>query len=109
MNVRTASLRQAYTLAAVGVPMLVVYGMAQTFLGLVLIRSQPELKLVTEPYLLLLGLVLHVQWRKVSLTFQANSLRRPWWIALADCLSFVITFWALSVLAEAFFHEAKLL
>ena len=101
-----ASLQQAYVLAFFSLPVLLVYAAAQSFLSFLLGPEHSDLKLVLEPNLLLLGLILHVQWRKVSNAFLAHDLRRPLWMAVADCLSFVITFWALWVLAEAFLREA---
>jgi hypothetical protein len=102
MTGRTISLREAYILAAVGWPMLIVYGVAQATLALAVAPQHPQLRLVIEPYLLLFGLVLHVQWRGVDRAFRQQELSRPWWMAAADCLSFVITFWAVAVLMSAF-------
>jgi hypothetical protein len=103
------ALREAYALAIFSGPVLLVYVTAQASLSFFLAPHHPALKLVLEPYLLLLGLILHVQWRHVSRTFQANDLPRPWWVLAADCLSFVTTFWALCVLVEAFLHQAKVI
>ena len=102
------SLQQAYVLAFFSLPVLLIYAAAQTGLSCFLGPQHSELKLVLEPNLLLLGLILHVQWRRVSNAFLAHDLPRPLWMAAADCLSFVITFWALWVLAEAFLREAGL-
>ncbi len=109
MTERTLSLREGYILAAVGVPILLIYGVAQSMLALFIAPKQPELKLVVEPYLLLIGLILHVQWRRVARTFREHGLTRPAWVAAADCLSFVITFWAIGVLVEAFLKEAGII
>jgi hypothetical protein len=106
---RTASLHETYCLALFSLPVLLVYAAIQAGVGLVIAPANAELKLVIEPYLLLLGLILHVQWRRVGGAFLASGLRRPWWVIAADCLSFVITFWALGVLVQAFLQEAKLL
>jgi hypothetical protein len=104
-----APLGQAYVLAFAGLPILLIYAVAQASLSLIVGPNNPNLKLVLEPNLLLLGLILHVQWRKVSHTFRAHGLARPAWVAGADCLSFIITFWALCALGEAFLQQAKLL
>jgi hypothetical protein len=109
MSERSAPLQEAYTLAIFSWPVLIVYAVAQASLSFFLAPHHPALKLVLEPYLLLLGLILHVQWRKVDRTLREHDLARPWWVATADCLSFVITLWALSVLVEAFLHEAKVI
>ncbi len=103
------SLQQAYGLALVGLPLLLVYAAAQTSLSFVLGPDQHALKLVIEPHLLLLGLILHVQWRKVDRIYREVGLARPRWIAAADCASFVTTFWALAILGEAFMREAKII
>jgi hypothetical protein len=104
-----AALQQAYIVAFFSLPVLLIYASAQTALSFMLGPQHTELKLVLEPNLLLLGLILHVQWRKVSNAFLAHGTPRPLWMAGADCLSFVITFWALWVLAEAFLREAQLI
>jgi hypothetical protein len=101
------TMREAYTLAFVGLPILVLYALAQAGLSFLLGPHQPALKLVIEPYLLLLGLILHVQWRRVSAAFRDHQTPRPYWIAGADCASFVITFWAFGTLVDAFLREAK--
>ena len=102
-------LRQTYQLAWTSIPVLLVYAAAQVGVSIFVGPKQGQLKLVLEPYLLLLGLILHIQWRRVSRDFFDLGLRRPYWIAAADCLSFVITFWALSVLVHAFLVEAGLI
>jgi hypothetical protein len=103
------AVQQAYVLAFFSVPVLFIYAAAQAGLSFFLGAEHTQLKLVLEPNLLLLGLILHVQWRKVSNAFLAHDLQRPLWMAAGDCLSFVITFWALWALAEAFLQEAGLL
>jgi hypothetical protein len=109
MTERPATWQETYFLAWFSLPVLIVYAIAQAAVGLVIAREQPELRLVIEPYLLLLGLILHVQWRRVSRHFFRSGVPRPLWIAAADCLSFVITFWALGILIQAFLQEAKLI
>lgn len=103
MTERISSVREAYVLALTGWPMLALYALAQASLSFVVSVERPELKLVLEPYVLFFGLILHAQWRRVRSVFELLGLRRPRWIAVADCASFIITFWALSVLAQAFF------
>ncbi len=103
------SLQQAYGLALVGLPLLLIYGAAQASLSFALAPHEHALKLVIEPHLLLIGLILHVQWRKVGSIFRDLGLTRPRWIAAADCASFVTTFWALTILGEAFLREAKVI
>jgi hypothetical protein len=109
MTERSATLQQTYYLAAFSVPILVFYAAAQTAVALLVAPANASLKLVLEPYLLILGLILHVQWRRVGGVFHSEGLPRPLWIVAADALSFVITFWALGVLATAFLQEAKLM
>jgi hypothetical protein len=99
-----ASLRQAYLLAGFSLLVLMIYAAAQAGVALVIAPRQEGLKLVLEPYLLLLGLILHVQWRRVGAAFLGEGLRRPLWIIAADCLSFVITFWALAVIVMALWN-----
>jgi len=105
---RTISLRETYILATVGLPVLIIYTVAQAGVGLLFAARHPHLRLVLEPHLLLLGLILHVQWRRVALGFQLNGLPRPRWVAAADAVSFVTTFWALGGLVQGFLHEAGL-
>jgi len=98
---------EAVVLAAAGWPILLIYAAAQTALCIFVFPDQPGLKLVVEPYLLLLGLILHVHWRRVTwLCEQVRALRR-WWITLADCVSFVITFWAVAALAAGFVESLR--
>lgn len=104
---QVAPLYEAYTLAVVGWPLLAVYALAQAGLSFVIAPQHPDLKLVFEPYLLMLGLILHVHWRRVDRIFRVHDLPRPVWIVMADCLSFVITFWALATLLEALVHELR--
>ncbi len=94
-------------MACLNVGALVVYIGAQTSIALLFGRDQASLKLVLEPFLLLLGLVLHIQWRTIGGTFLEHGLRRPLWVAVGDCASFMVTFWALVVLADAFFHQVR--
>lgn len=101
-------LRQTYLLAAFSVPVVVVYAAAQTCIAVLVAPANAALRLVLEPYLLLLGLILHVQWRRVGGVFSSLGLNRPLWIVAADATSFVVTFWAVSVLVLAFLHEARL-
>lgn len=102
-QVRVLSLPEAYAMAYFSTVVLVIYAAAQTSLAVVFGRTNPLLKIFMEPYLLILGLVLHVHWRKIDHTFRNHELRRPRWMAVADCLSFVITFWALWIICESFF------
>jgi hypothetical protein len=102
-------LRDAYYLAAFSVPVLLVYAAAQAGISLFLGPDHADLKLVIEPNLLLLGLILHVQWRRVSTIFLAHDLPRPMWMTLGDLASFVITFWAGWVLVEALLRSAQIL
>lgn len=104
MTERSVSIQQAYFLALASLPVLAVYAVVQTTVGLVIGPEYPNLKLVIEPYLLLLGLILHVQWRRVDLLFRCNEVARPGWIITADCASFMTTFWAVWTLAQAFFQ-----
>jgi hypothetical protein len=101
------TMREAYTLAFVGLPILLLYALAQAGLSFLLGPHQPALKLVIEPYLLLLGLILQVLGGGVSAVFRDHQTPRPYWIAGADCASFVITFWAFGTLVDAFLREAK--
>lgn len=103
------ALHHAYGVAIFSILILAVYVAAQLVLCVFVARHQPNLKLMVEPYLLLLGLILHVQWKKVAREFRMEDYPRPWWIAAADCLSFVTTFWAFFVLMEAFLREAKII
>lgn len=103
------SVGHALGMAYFSVVVLVVYIGAQSGLTLLFGRDNPPLKLVVEPYLLALGLVLHVHWRKITVAFREHGLVRPRWIATADCLSFMTTFWALWSLVEAFLQKAKLI
>jgi hypothetical protein len=93
---------EALVLTCAGWPLLVFYAAAQAGLSFVVVPHRPELKLVVEPYLLLLGLILHVHWRRVTHLCQRVDMPRPVCVAVADCLSFVITFWAMAALADAF-------
>jgi hypothetical protein len=104
---QTASVLEAYLLAFFSVPVLLVYAAAQAGISLFLGPEQTALKLVLEPNLLLMGLILHVQWRRVGSIFMSHGLRRPLWMAAGDLASFVITFWACWVLVEAFIREAR--
>jgi hypothetical protein len=102
-------LQRAYGVAVFSTLVLAIYVAAQVVLCVFVARHQPSLKLLVEPYLLLLGLILHVQWKRVARDFRAEEYPRPWWIAAADCASFVTTFWAFFVLMEAFLREAKII
>ena len=104
-----STLAEAHLMAGICVPTLVVYAAAQTGISLTLGRDLPGLKLMLEPFLLLLGATLHVLWRRVTLTYYQHDLPRPAWMAACDCASFVTTFWALYTLAEAFVVQAKVL
>ncbi|MER3414740.1 MAG: hypothetical protein C4297_00805 [Gemmataceae bacterium] len=95
-------------LAAAAWPVLLVYVSAQAGLGLLVAPRLPHLKLVFEPFLLLLGLILHVHWRRICVSLSEAGLKRPWYVALGDCLSFVTTFWALALLVEAILHELRI-
>jgi hypothetical protein len=106
---QAVSLTEAYAIACFSLPVLLIYAAAQTGISFLLGPEHADLKLVLEPNLLLLGLILHVQWRRVGTIFLAHDLRRPVWISAADLASFVITFWACWVLVEAFLREAQLL
>jgi hypothetical protein len=109
MTERSATLQQTYYLAAFSIPVLILYAAAQVSVALLVGPDNGSLKLVVEPYLLILGLILHVQWRRVGGVFRAEGLTRPVWVIAADCLSFIVTFWALSVLTLAFLQEARLM
>ena len=102
-------LQHAYGVAVFSTLVLTIYVAAQVVLCVFVARQQPSLKLMVEPYLLLLGLILHVQWKRVAREFRAEEYPRPFWIAGADCASFVTTFWAFFVLIEAFLREAKII
>lgn len=102
-----SSLQEAHLMAYLNAGALLVYVGAQTSLSLLFGRDNAPLKLVLEPYLLLLGLILHVQWRSISRIFRDHAQPRPTWIAAGDCLSFVITFWALVTLTQAFIQQLK--
>lgn len=86
---------EARVLGLVGWGVLIFYIAAQMLLSMALLHERwLELKLSLETYLLLIGLILHVQWRRVERLVWENGGARPWWLMLADCLSFVTTFWA---------------
>jgi hypothetical protein len=104
MTDRTAGWQTPTFLAWFGLPVLFVYACAQGAISLFVGAQHQHLKLVIEPNLLLLGLILHVHWRHVGTLYAELGQDRPWWIGLADCVSFVITFWALWVLLEVFMH-----
>jgi hypothetical protein len=105
---RTSTLPEVHLMACIAVPALLVYAAAQTGLCVALGgREHASLRLVVEPYLLLLGLILHVLWRRTDQTYRAYDQPRPRWMAAADCVSFVITFWALFTLLEAFLQQAR--
>jgi hypothetical protein len=106
-----AALREAFVISATSLPVLVIYSAAQAALGLGLAahQHQHQLKLMVEPYLLLLGLILHVQWRRVARNYRGAGLPRPGWVAACDCVSFVTTFWAFWAFAEACLRAAKVL
>lgn len=88
---------EAVVLGLVGWGVLIFYMVAQSLLAFALAQARwLELKLSLETYLLLLGLILHIQWRRVDRLVWEAGLPRPWWLSLADCLSFVTTFWACS-------------
>ena len=90
---------EAAILGLVGWGVLIFYMTAQVLLSFTLEHGRwLELKLSLESYLLLLGLILHVQWRRVERLVWESGLGRPWWLMLADCLSFVTTFWACGTL-----------
>jgi len=108
MTEQTSTFKQTYYLAAFSAPVVVLYALAQSAVALFVAPANAQLKLVLEPYLLILGLILHVQWRRVGMVYQAEGLPRPAWIIAADALSFVITFWAFGVLVLAFCQEARL-
>ena len=102
-------LREATTIACFSMPVLCIYGVAQSCIYCLLGPAQNGLKLVIEPYLLILGFILHVQWRRVAHIYRDHDLSRPTWMLMGDCLSFVITFWALWTLVQAFLRQAKLI
>jgi hypothetical protein len=104
----TQTLREAYVMAYFSAIVLVIYAIVQAGLVFVLAPDNPKLKLMVEPYLLLLGLVLHVQWRRVHRTLNEHGLTRPIWIATGDCMSFVITCTCTWMLFQAFLDEAAL-
>lgn len=86
---------EAVVLGIVGWGVLIFYMTAQVLLSVALLNGRwLELKLSLETYLLLLGLILHIQWRRVERLVWEQGMARPWWLVLADCLSFVTTFWA---------------
>lgn len=102
---RRVSLQEAHLMACLNAGALLVYLAAQATLSLLFGRENAPLKLVLEPYLLMLGLVLHIQWRTISRTFREHEQPRPTWIAAGDCLSFVVTFWAVFTLTHAFIQQ----
>jgi len=104
-----ALLRQTNVVAAFSAPIVLLYATAQTCVAVFVAPANAALRLVLEPYLLLMGLILHVQWRHVSGVYRSLGLPRPTWILVADAVSFVITFWAVAILLGAFFHQARLL
>lgn len=109
MSDERTAVRDAYIVAAVSLPILFIYAVAQTGVSVSVGPERPDLKLVIEPYLLLLGVILHVQWRRVTRTLAEQEVPRPLWIAGCDMTSFVITFWALASLAEAALQQAKVI
>ncbi len=88
---------------------LFVYVGLQSGLSLLFGGGNPQIKIMVEPFLLALGLLLHVHWRKVTQAFREYEQERPRWVAVCDALSFMISFWALTSLAEAFLQKAKLI
>jgi hypothetical protein len=100
------TLTEAYAMAYFSAMVLVIYLGLQSGLSLAFGRDNPPLKLLLEPFLLCLGLILHVHWVKVTKTFQEHALRRPRWISAADALSFMISFWAVWCIVEAFLQRA---
>lgn len=105
----TPELQEAFLIACMSMPTLAIYATAQSCVYFLLGRGQNELKLMIEPFLLILGFILHVQWRRVAHIHRDQDRPRPTWMLVGDCLSFVITFWALWTLAEAFLRQAKLI
>jgi hypothetical protein len=103
------TLHHAFGVAVFSILVLVVYVPAQVALCFFLAPNQHHMKLMIEPYLLLLGVILHIQWRRVGRTFLAEDYPRPIWIVAADCVSFVTTFTAFYILIEAFLREAKII
>jgi hypothetical protein len=90
---------EAVVLGSVGWGVLIFYMTAQVLLSFTLTEARwLELKLSLETYLLLLGLILHVQWRRVERLVWEAGLPCPWWLTSGDCLSFVTTFWACGIL-----------
>src|SRR5262245_8142209 len=107
---RTSTLPEVQLMACIALPALLVYAAAQTGVCTALGGKQHAMmRLVVEPYLLMLGLILHLLWRRTDQTYRAHSLPRPGWMTAADCVSFVTTFWALFTLVEAFLQQAKIL
>jgi hypothetical protein len=102
-------LREALLIACFSLPTLLVYAVAQSCIYFLLGPNKNGLKLMLEPYLLILGFILHVQWRRVAHIHRYHGQPRPTWMLTGDCFSFVITFWALWTLVEAFLREAKLI
>jgi hypothetical protein len=109
MTDRSAAMQEAYWLAWFNVPVAAIYAAAQAAVSFMLAREHVNLKLVIEPHLLLLGVILHVHWRRVDRIHRELEISKPWWMSAADCLSFVVTFWALATLGEAFLRAAKLI
>lgn len=109
MTDRAASIQEACWLARFNVPVAVIYAAAQAAVSLMLGQEHVNLKLVIEPHLLLLGVILHVQWRRVDRIHRTLAIPKPWWMSAGDCLSFVVTFWALATLGEAFLRAAGLI
>lgn len=108
-SARVLSLTEAYAMAYFSAIVLIFYAGAQTSLALMFGRANPPLKMFIEPYLLILGLILHVHWRKIDQSFRHHDLIRPRWMMVADCLSFIITFWAVWVILEACLSNAKVM
>ncbi|MCS7017317.1 MAG: hypothetical protein NZM42_14530 [Gemmatales bacterium] len=90
---------EARVLGIVGWGVLIFYMTAQVLLSIALLHGRwLELKLTLETYLLLLGLILHVQWRRIERLVWEAGRARPWWLTVGDCLSFVTTFWACGII-----------
>jgi hypothetical protein len=104
-----SALREALLISCFSIPVLVIYASAQACIYFLLGPNKTALKLVIEPYMLILGFILHVQWRRVAHIYRDEALPRPTWMAAGDCFSFVITFWAIWTLVEAFLVQAKIL
>lgn len=103
------NLQEALLMGYFSAGLLVIYAGLQSALSIFFGGANPQVKMLIEPFMICIGLALHVQWRKVTLTIRDHDLERPRWVAVGDALSFMITFWAFCCLIEAFLQKAKLL